>query len=705
MIRLQYVHTTPTGSCQWTHLQVRRKSRNTESLSVIAPLESPQKNQLAVAFIDRCADRLSESSHQRMERVKSMSSGDNNVERYWRSTIPEAEWSKLGFSTLQSSEDGSNGGAGTLPKLGVGGNQFVVGEVLGEGGMGVVHRARQSGLDRDVAYKRLHPGHDEHHRNMLIQEALVTGVLQHPGIVPIHFLGLDEDDLPVLVMKEVEGVDWLSLIKEPLAHADVFEDLDPIEFHVRVLMRLCSAVQFAHERGVIHRDIKPENVLLGRHGEVVLLDWGLAAAVSEDMLDRVPAAAECRDVIGTPVYMAPEMARPRNQRIGRASDIYLLGASLYHALTGRPPHAEDSLERVLWSTQSEQPPPFPKHLPRGLTALVARALEPEISDRYDSADEFRREMARYLVKRSSFKWSTEASENLNRLLELEDRTLEGEVMTELTKVNRNLAEARFGFERALDIWAENSGARVGLKELLSFGVRTHIRHGDLAAADALLRQIEDPDPRLTEAVNRLRNRLAEEEKTRDQANRLLRELDPRVGFNERRKASVLVPLTWAGMLIALDLIVRSAGQLSPWVWIGQGVLTLLSVSLVASVGRSSFLSNRLNRRLTGGLHLALLGDLALRAGLLVQGFTPLESVPPVIACYGISVGMMAMLIDTRMVFGAGLYFLASLGAAQAPAQSLLIFAATVLITTLPLAISWRRQSTDLEASSENSDPT
>jgi serine/threonine protein kinase len=222
------------------------------------------------------------------------------------------------------------GPTGTL----VGRRDFELAEVLGKGGMGVVYSARQASLDRKVAVKMIEAGSARMPtaKTKFMAEALVTGDLEHPNIVPIYELGGTEDGLLFYAMKEVRGASW----DETVRNGSTADNLE-------ILLRVCDAVAFAHDRGVIHRDLKPSNVMVGDYGEVLVMDWGLAVSAGGDI--RNPKAAELTHAsgrAGTPAYMAPEMARCEVERIGPASDIYLLGGILYELATGLRPHSGDS---------------------------------------------------------------------------------------------------------------------------------------------------------------------------------------------------------------------------------------------------------------------------------------------------------------------------------------------------------------------------
>src|SRR5262249_9535023 len=144
-----------------------------------------------------------------------------------------------------------------------------------------------------------------------LEEAKTTGLVDHPGIVPVHALGRDPAGRPILVMKRVEGVSWRQLLDDSTDVAWTTLErpgTDRLAFHLETLMQVCNALAFAHRRGIIHRDIKPSNVMVGEFGEVFLLDWGIACPIqrgagASSSDETAPAATLC----GTPAYMAPEM--------------------------------------------------------------------------------------------------------------------------------------------------------------------------------------------------------------------------------------------------------------------------------------------------------------------------------------------------------------------------------------------------------------
>ena len=233
------------------------------------------------------------------------------------------------------------------------GPRYEVGELLGRGGMGAVYRAHDRDLDRDVALKVLAVdavAADDAER--LVREATLLAQLDHPGIVTVHDRGILADGRPFYVMRLVRGA-RLDAHAPGVSRGDL----------LRLFLRICDAVGFAHARGIIHRDLKPGNVMVGEYGEAFVLDWGIAKRALEAGL--TPEAA------GTPGFMAPEQAAGHDNDV--RVDVYGLGAML-RDLLGR------------------QPTP----VPRPLAAIVGRATAFRATDRYASVGELGDDVRRWL---------------------------------------------------------------------------------------------------------------------------------------------------------------------------------------------------------------------------------------------------------------------------------------------------------------------
>ena len=324
---------------------------------------------------------------------------------------------------------------------------------LGEGGMGIVYAARQAAIDRTVAVKMLKPraAGDEIEREKFLSEAVVTGELEHPNIVPIYNLGKTESGHLFYSMKRVQGTPWDTVISEK----SFAENLE-------ILMKVADAVALAHSRGVIHRDLKPENVMLGDYGEVLLMDWGLAVSMG--------VASRGIGMGGTPAYMAPEMAAGPIERIGFPSDIYLLGAILYEIIADQPPHLGKNVVQCLLAAAKNEIRPTEKSGELLDIALRAMATKPE--DRYASVAEFQDAIREYRSHSESISLAIRAEEDLRAAAESDDYEL--------------YARARFGFQEALELWQGNTRASSGVSQAsLAYATRA-LGKGDYDLGASLL---------------------------------------------------------------------------------------------------------------------------------------------------------------------------------------------------------------------------
>ncbi len=288
---------------------------------------------------------------------------------------------------------------------------------LGRGGMGVVWRATDTVLHRDVALKVLRPEllFSARALQRFEEEAKVTAQLQHPSIVPIFDLGRLDDGRVWFTMREVRGRTLEVLLQQVHEALDAGAEATDDGFSLRRLIdavhRVCEAVAYAHARGVVHRDLKPSNIMIGGYGEVQVLDWGLAKVLSQSHEapegpvrgHRPEGAQQTRQgsVTGTPAYMAPEQARGETDRIGPGADVHALGATLYDVLTGQPPHGTDSVSEALARVASGAvvPPPsactaYP--VDAELDRITARALAHEVEDRYVDAGALAAELGAWL---------------------------------------------------------------------------------------------------------------------------------------------------------------------------------------------------------------------------------------------------------------------------------------------------------------------
>jgi PAS domain S-box-containing protein len=284
-------------------------------------------------------------------------------------------------------------------------DRYTLTRLHASGGIGRVWLARDSEFGRNVALKELRPERADHatHRARFLQEAHITGQLEHPGIVPVYELVLQpKNQQPFYTMRFVKGRTLSEAAREyhrspTTGSARLFGFVSLLSAFVTV----CHTIAYAHSRGVIHRDLKGENVVLGDFGEVVVLDWGLAKLIDrpEAEADHAPIVIEDTtgsgltvygQAIGTPAYMAPEQASGLLSEIGCHTDIYGLGAILYEILTGRAPFSGADTFDVLRKVR--QDPPIRPHefwtdAPTALEDICLRALAKRPTDRFASATE------------------------------------------------------------------------------------------------------------------------------------------------------------------------------------------------------------------------------------------------------------------------------------------------------------------------------
>jgi serine/threonine protein kinase len=309
--------------------------------------------------------------------------------------------------------------AATGPTSDASGTRYRVLRPHAKGGLGEVFIAEDRQLHRTVALKEIQAerADDPESRERFLLEAEVTGGLEHPGIVPVYGLGVHPDGRPFYAMRFIRG----NTLKEAIDgfHAADVRGRDPGEraLALRELLRrfvdVCNAVAYAHSRGVLHRDLKPANVMLGPFGETLVVDWGIARSLdgveteaSEEkdtakiLFGHAARGTRMGVAIGTPAYMSPEQASGRQDLLGPASDVYSLGATLYHLLTGKAAFQGRDVWRVLQQVQEGDfaaPRRVNRKVPAGLEAICLKAMRRERAKRYASALALAKDVERWLA--------------------------------------------------------------------------------------------------------------------------------------------------------------------------------------------------------------------------------------------------------------------------------------------------------------------
>ena len=509
-------------------------------------------------------------------------------------------------------------------------------QTLGEGGMGIVRLGTQTSLDRTVAVKAVKKDQlNDATMAKLVQEAWVTGYLDHPNIVPVYDLARDEAGAPLLIMKRIEGVPWEELHADADAVRQRFGAEDLLDWNLRVLMQVANALHYAHSRGVIHLDLKPSNVMIGPFGEVYLVDWGLAMSLRPGE-HRLPAAIDNTEIIGTPAFLAPEMLTSEGERLGVRTDVYLIGSMLHTLLAGAPPHAGSNVMAMLFKAINGERE-VPEDAPPGLVAISARAMQLEPADRQDSAEAVRLEVQGFLQHRGSSQLVQRAAE---RLAQLERLVQEGQE----EGVQASASAARFGFGQALVAWSENADALKGLRRATALLAIWAARRGDLATAEGLAEEIGEPVPELDEALAEARASAEAEAERVAGLQRLGDEHDPRTGQRTRLFVTTILLVLWS-FSPAIGLLRGSERE-----WYSLFGVPVASLGVLGGLtlwARESMLATKVNRSAVLTIVGMLLAQLLLCYSAWRHGVSPSDAFALVSVIWAMAAGMFAATVERR----------------------------------------------------------
>jgi len=424
----------------------------------------------------------------------------------------------------------TQGDAGTAGASDRGKGRFALRKRIAAGGFGEVWEAIQQSLGRTVAVKRLRSRDapappDQKTRTSTVQdsralefefrqEALIAAQLEHPNIIPIYDLGRDEEGRPQIAMKLVRGDLWSDVMRDDFRALPLH---DYLSRHLQILISVTQAVAFAHSRQVIHRDLKPTQVMIGRFGEVLLMDWGLAMAYGTPEQIRAAFPSFSADPnsplfnpvcpAGTPAFMAPEQTRNAPTELGPWTDIYLLGGSLYRILTGRNPHVgSDAATTYMMAMQGVvEPPRFraqDREVPPQLADLAMKAMAREPSDRFPSAEAFLHALQDYMT----------GADNRRESLELTRRVQDrlGSSETDYAV----LAEGLNDLDQSLVLWPLNADAHHLRQDVLFRYARAARDNRDLKLARVQAERL-DPSPERDQLLNEIHD-LEEEQRRQDE---------------------------------------------------------------------------------------------------------------------------------------------------------------------------------------------
>jgi len=553
--------------------------------------------------------------------------------------------------------------------------------VLGEGGMGKVQLAFQHSLGREVAIKTTRDGASPSATAALVREAVITGAIEHPGVVPVHALGLDRSGAPVLVMKRIEGAEWGALVESPDHPAWQAHPGDRVVTHLEILMQVCRTVHFAHKRGVLHLDIKPENVMVGDFGEVYLVDWGIARRFDPSSEAPVPHPA----LAGTPAYMAPEMVA--GDGVDARTDVFLLGATLHSVLTGDVRNRGSNVAEVLAAALTVQPHDYGPSIPAELAEICNRATARDPARRFASADELRRAVAEHLQHKSSIALAEQAAERSEALAQLLASTPEHEPPAELHRAYQLATEARFGFQQALREWPKNPVALEQRAQCLTRVVELELRQGHVEAAETVMRELETVPPELGARLERARAKQNEQAAERARFRALAHDLDSTVA--SRQRAYGLAGLGVAGTVLALSMALGNR-TLTPVavLFVALSFLTVAGVFTFAF--RRKLLENAFNRKAIT-LFLSALGAVALsRAVGLLEHATIHAIMLRDLFVIGVGSAAAGITLVRGMLLMAALNAVSVAFCLVDPERSVLVFAINVAVLPWVAFIAFRR---------------
>lgn len=338
---------------------------------------------------------------------------DLNMPPEWQHRIDQ-----FGSTTMQMPSP-SNTGSNSV-------GRFRVVRDLARGGLGKVSVAKDEELDREVAIKEILQqfSKSDDARVRFVAEARVTGSLEHPGIVPIYSMGTFIDGRPYYAMRLIRGKSLADRLKEldpktssAMVRKSIGSNAESRRNGIRPLINhliaACNTVAYANSRGVLHRDIKPSNIMLGKYGETIMVDWGLAKAlgsVTHNQLHSEPPIADLVEsgsqptaygsVMGTPSFMSPEQANGLVGAVDQRSDVFSLGATLYAILVGSAPYEGSDRAEILSrakSCQFKSPRDVDSSIPKEINAVCLKAMAKNPEDRYATATELAEDLERFVA--------------------------------------------------------------------------------------------------------------------------------------------------------------------------------------------------------------------------------------------------------------------------------------------------------------------
>jgi|GEM_PF-4675626 len=439
-------------------------------------------------------------------------------------------------------------------------------QILGIGGMGTVYLAEQKYPFRNVAVKQAHNASTKAQAT-IFQEAMIAGALEHPAIVPIYEVQHNKLHGPEIIMKRIEGQTFLELIEEKQGTKGWIQRA----FHICI--SICQALEYVHSKRILHRDIKPENIMLGRFGEVYLLDWGLA--VPMDKAEHLP-----KGICGSLQYMPPEMLLGDPSILDERTDIFLLGATLYEAITGEAKYSGTLMEDIKEKIRSCKEKFIHSENGEMIGAIINKACARNPNDRYHSMHEFRTELEQFLERREAVVLRKMADQERKKLEEGFEKQLPAKLLFP------HFHRARFAYERALEIWKEDIVSQKGLFHLLMTAIQFHLSRNELDVVEQLFKYAK---PNSSEEKDLFMIRFTQYEEMKNERRRL-KEIASKYDFFPSMRSVVVVVITFVSIaIIALSFLKPlqqlDASLVSPELLFYHSIFYLFPVVLFLILGR------------------------------------------------------------------------------------------------------------------------
>ena len=566
-------------------------------------------------------------------------------------------------------------------------------EEIGRGGTGIVHLGVQVSLRREVAVKTVPRYASSRDQRAAIREALVTGYLEHPNVIPVYTVEEDEEGQPMIVMKRIRGVTWSDCIADPERAPRMRKD-DPLGWHLDVFLAVCRAVQLAHDKGLLHRDIKPDNVIVGRHGDVYLLDWGLAAALDPAVVSRAPLVSGVTRIAGTPGYMAPEMVAADGPAMGRHTDVYLLGATLHELITGRPRHQGGDLRTVLRASLVSAPYEYDDDVPAELASICNRATSRSPEKRFQTVAELASAVREVSRKRPALRFVADARELIVRLRALVSEKEPSEET--LAAVYETFGQCRSALDEALRVWPGNERTIALRDDTLRLMAGFEMGRQNLEEATELLGRLSARDEALEVRLRTLRGEAADRAREYESLKELEQELDTAIGG---RTKAVLVLVFGLGVLVhnVLYGLMRASDDIAdaPAIVLVGPVLVLLGLSITGFLWRRGVFRNRANRQVLLALLAILVAVFGVRAIGAYHHVSVLETYSYLGSVYAFGAAQVASMSDRRIYASAAILTAGTVGSLLVPAIGIELIGASVFLAMAVMAVVWWRSEPDV----------